>query len=106
MGLDEIKPAAFDLVINGTAASLQGDVPAITTAVIDRDSYVYDMMYAAHDTPFMQWAKTAGATQCFDGLGMLVEQAAESFYIWRQVHPQTLAVIDAIREQMLARAGA
>lgn len=101
-GLDQVPDSAFDLIINGTAASLQGDVPAITTAVIDQQTRVYDMMYAAQATPFMKWAEQAGATQCFDGLGMLVEQAAESFYIWRKVRPDTLPVINIIRERMLA----
>lgn len=103
MGLDHVTSLAFDVVINGTAASLHGDVPAISPAVIGKQTCVYDMMYAAEATPFMRWAKASGAGQCFDGLGMLVEQAAESFYIWRQVRPDTLAVIDTIRKQMQGR---
>jgi len=102
MGLESIPPIAFDLIINGTAASLQGDVPAISSGSIDSHTCVYDMMYAPQPTAFMQWASQSGATLCVDGLGMLVEQAAESFYIWRQVRPDTGPVIRKIREQMQA----
>ena len=102
-GLDGIPcQEAFDLIINGTAASLQGDVPAIASECINEQTDVYDMMYGASATPFMQWAIQLGAKQAFDGLGMLVEQAAESFYIWRQVRPQTQPVILSIREAMSA----
>ena len=102
VGLEHIPPPGFDLIINGTAASLQGDVPAISSDNIDSHTCVYDMMYAAQPTAFMQWASQAGAAQCMDGLGMLVEQAAESFYIWRKVRPDTEPVIQKIREQMRA----
>jgi shikimate dehydrogenase len=88
---------AFDLVINATSASLQGEVPAIPTSVISRDCFCYDMMYGAQPTAFMQWATEHGAMQCVDGLGMLVEQAAESFYLWRGIRPQTIEVTKMIR---------
>ncbi|MDV2079617.1 shikimate dehydrogenase [Marinobacter xestospongiae] len=87
----------FDLIINGTSASLQGDLPPLSQAVIDRHTQVYDMMYAATTTPFNQWALDQGAAQAVDGLGMLVEQAAESFRIWRGVSPQTAPVMAALR---------
>jgi shikimate dehydrogenase len=58
----------------------------------------YDMMYGNHDTPFMAWARSQNAAVIADGLGMLVEQAAESFYIWRGVHPDTRAVITQLRQ--------
>jgi shikimate dehydrogenase len=89
-GFDSIaKTAIFDLIINGTAASLQGDVPPIATSCIHSQTSCYDMMYAAKDTAFVQWAKQHGAAQALDGLGMLIEQAAESFYLWRGVRPDT-----------------
>lgn len=96
-GLDEINAARFDLVINGTSASLQGDLPPIPETIFKPDASSYDMMYSAQATPFMQWSSIHGAKQVFDGLGMLVEQAAESFYIWRGVKPETTPVIEQLR---------
>jgi shikimate dehydrogenase len=100
MGLDALPEQPFDLIINGTAASLQGDVPPIPTACIGDHTCAYDMMYAAQPTAFMAWAHSQGAEKCIDGLGMLVEQAAESFYIWRKLRPETAPVIAALRAQM------
>ncbi|KPP96796.1 shikimate dehydrogenase [Marinobacter sp. HL-58] len=87
----------FDLVINGTSASLQGDLPPVSANVIGAGTVVYDMMYSLQTTTFNQWASNHGATRVFDGLGMLVEQAAESFRIWRGIRPQTQPVIDELR---------
>jgi len=96
-GLDEVEDS-FDIVINGTSASLQGNLPALPGSIFKPGCTSYDMMYAAQPTAFMQWSVENGATRVFDGLGMLVEQAAESFYIWRGVKPETGSVIQAIRE--------
>ncbi len=90
----------FDLVINGTSASLQGECPPLPASAITAQTVVYDMMYGADETVFNQWAKDQGAAQVFDGLGMLVEQAAESFKIWRGVRPDTSAVIAAVRAEL------
>jgi len=87
----------YDLVINGTSASLQGDLPPISPNVISSETVVYDMMYSVQTTVFNQWALDQGATRVFDGLGMLVEQAAESFRIWRGVTPETASVIAELR---------
>lgn len=87
----------FDLIINGTSASLQGDLPPVSVNVIGADTVVYDMMYSLQTTTFNQWALDQGATRVFDGLGMLVEQAAESFRIWRGFRPETRPVIDELR---------
>ncbi|MCG2582614.1 MAG: shikimate dehydrogenase [Marinobacter sp.] len=87
----------FDIIINGTSASLQGDLPPISPNVIGADSVVYDMMYSLTTTTFNQWALDQGATRVLDGLGMLVEQAAESFRIWRGVRPDTAAVMEELR---------
>ncbi len=98
----ETLDGVFDLVINGTSASLQGGVPPIPESVISRDSHVYDMMYGAEKTAFMQWAESRGVALAVDGLGMLVEQAAESFAIWRGVRPETGPVIGKVRAAMVA----
>ena len=99
-GLDEIGERSFDIVINGTSASLQGDLPPLPGTLFKTGACSYDMMYAAQPTPFMQWSTENGAEQVFDGLGMLVEQAAESFSIWRGIKPETAEVITAIRDSL------
>lgn len=85
----------FDLVINATSAGLGGEALPLPAAVIGKDTLAYDMVYG-RDTAFLQAARRAGA-RCSDGLGMLVEQAAESFFIWRGVRPQTRAVLASLR---------
>lgn len=89
----------FDFIINGTSASLGGELPAIPASLVNH-SACYDMMYAKSPTPFLQWAAAQGARSVADGLGMLVEQAAESFYIWRGVRPQTAPVIKWLRDSL------
>jgi len=96
-GLDEIGDGAFDLIINGTSASLGGQLPPVSPAMLQTNTFCYDMMYAAEDTPFLRWCAENGCAETADGLGMLVEQAAESFRIWRGVDPATGAVIKAVR---------
>jgi len=96
-GLDEINDRDFDIIINGTSASLQGDLPPLPKTIFRKNSNSYDMMYAAQATPFMLWSTKSNASHVFDGLGMLVEQAAESFFIWRNVRPETSAVIKQLR---------
>ena len=90
----------FDLVINATAASLTGSLPPLPDFVMTPQSHCYDMMYAAQDTIFLDWCRQQGVARCADGLGMLVEQAAESFFLWRKVRPNTHPVIDNIRAQL------
>ncbi|SNC61540.1 shikimate dehydrogenase [Marinobacter sp. es.048] len=87
----------FDVIINGTSASLQGDLPPLSPEVIGEKTVVYDMMYSLQTTTFNQWALEQGAQNIHDGLGMLVEQAAESFRIWRGVNPATGPVIEELR---------
>ena len=84
----------FDVVINATAASLAGDLPPLSPRVFTPDTLAYDMMYG-RDTPFLDFARTHGARTA-DGLGMLVEQAAEAFCLWRGVRPDTAPVIAAL----------
>lgn len=90
----------FDLIINGTSASLAGELPPLPDGLVTRETLCYDMMYAAKPTPFMVWGSAQSAGQVSDGLGMLVEQAAESFKIWRGVNPETGSVIGAIRAEL------
>jgi shikimate dehydrogenase len=86
----------FDVVINATAASLKGELPPLPDSLFSPDAQAYDMMYGT-ETPFMAWARQHGAARIADGLGMLVEQAAESFYLWRGVRPVTAPVIRMLR---------
>ena len=88
---------AFDVVINGTSASLTGSLPPLPTQVISEKTVAYDMMYSKEATVFNAWAVQHGAVKTMDGLGMLVEQAAEAFKLWRGVRPETLTVMTTIR---------
>lgn len=104
MSYEMLKEAAgngrsFDLIINGTSSSLKGEMPDLDAALIAPDCCCYDLMYAAEETPFVRWAKQHGARLSIDGLGMLVEQAAESFALWRGIRPDTGPVIAKLREQ-------
>lgn len=96
-GLSDVRSMQFDIIINATAAGLQGTVPPIPLAALRPGGCCYDMVYADVATPFQKWARAAGADQALDGLGMLVEQAAESFYLWRGVRPETGDVISTLR---------
>tara|TARA_R110002072_G_scaffold87977_7_gene198218 strand:- start:4560 stop:5396 length:837 start_codon:yes stop_codon:yes gene_type:complete len=90
----------FDLVINATSAGLSGAVPDLSGDLLTERSCCYDMLYGAQPTPFMRWSAHHAAWAVADGLGMLVEQAAESFYIWRKARPATGPVINHLRELM------
>ena len=97
---DLIGARQFDLIINATSAGLSGAVPALPSSMLAENSRCYDMVYGAVPTPFLRWSAdhTAGAVS--DGLGMLVEQAAEAFYLWRQLRPETYSVISQLRAAM------
>lgn len=95
-GFEDIKPP-YDVVINATAASLQGEVPPLPDNLLADNVACYDMMYSDSDTAFIAWAIQHGAAKTIDGLGMLVEQAAEAFHIWRGVRPDTKKVIEWLR---------
>lgn len=90
----------FDVVINGTSASLGGDVPPLPAGILAYGACCYDMMYGAEPTAFLQWAKAQGVTRLLDGLGMLVEQAAEAFSVWRQKRPDTAPVLQQLRQEL------
>ena len=83
----------FDLIINGTSIGLIDDVPPLRASNLRKGSFCYDMYYSSGDTAFVRWAKANGAAHVSDGLGMLVEQAAESFFLWRGVRPNTKEII-------------
>ncbi len=101
---DDLAGQCFDLVINGTAASLQGAVLPLPDGILAPGAWCYDMMYGAEPTPFLRWAQQQGAAHCLDGLGMLVEQAAESFLLWRGVRPETAPVIAMLRASLASGA--
>jgi shikimate dehydrogenase len=90
---------SYDLIINGTSSSLLGEMPKLDANLIAPGCCCYDLMYSATDTPFVQWGKKEGASISIDGLGMLVEQAAEAFALWRGVRPNTASVMAHLREQ-------
>jgi shikimate dehydrogenase len=89
----ELGGISFDLVINATSAGLQGEVPPFPESIIGRSTICYDLSYAMQDTPFVSWAKRLEPHDVHQGWGMLVEQAAESFKIWRGVRPDTKPVL-------------
>jgi shikimate dehydrogenase len=84
----------YDLIINATSAGLKGEAPPYPAAAISKDTFCYDLSYGLKPTPFSIWAKESGAAQSVMGWGMLVEQAAESFNIWRGVRPETEPVLE------------
>jgi len=87
----------FDLIINGTAASLQGIMPPIPEDCLAEGVHCYDMMYGGKPTAFEYWCEDQGAAKVMNGLGMLVEQAAESFSIWREKMPDTKPVLEKMK---------
>jgi len=97
---DEVPSEHFDIVINGTASSLSNAAPKIDPETFDDCKLAYDLVYDARPTPFMQLARQGGAAKVSDGLGMLVEQAAESFLLWRGVRPQTVAIFQELRRRL------
>jgi shikimate dehydrogenase len=101
-GIPEITGGPFDVIVNATSASLSGEVPALAESVIGPETVCYDMAYGKTDTVFMQWAQSRGCARAIQGLGMLVEQAAESFRVWRGIKPSTGSVLTALREKVNA----
>ncbi len=92
----------FDLVINGTSAGLSGEMPELPASLLTDHSCCYDMVYGAEPTVFMRWAAHHAAWAVSDGLGMLVEQAAQSFYLWNKAKPETGPVISQLRSVLAA----
>jgi len=94
----DLSEKSFDLIINATSSGLSNDMPPLPPGIFAPGALAYDMMYG-RETPFMRFAREHGAAVVSDGLGMLVEQAAESFYIWRGLRPDTAPIIAALRKQ-------
>jgi shikimate dehydrogenase len=86
----------FDLIINATSASTDGDSPVIASTLVSPRTTCYDMAYSKEKTPFVRWAESHGCARALQGWGMLVEQAAESFSVWRGIRPQTAPVLQAL----------
>ncbi len=99
-GFELIGERQFDLVINATSTGLSGELPTLPSSLLTEKSCCYDMVYGAQPTPFMRWSAHHAAWAVADGLVMLVEQAAESFFIWRGVRPETRPVIHQVRETL------
>lgn len=96
---DQLGRENFDLIINGTSAGLSDEIPPVPDEVLGPNSVCYDMMYSlSKPTAFVEWAQHRGALRAYDGLGMLVEQAAEAFYVWRGLRPDTASVIEQLRK--------
>jgi shikimate dehydrogenase len=101
-GFDWID-APVDLIVNGTSASLAGELPPIAASLIQPGhTCCYDMMYGPGPTAFNRWAAEQGAARTLDGLGMLVEQAVEAFHLWRGVRPDSAPVLAELRRQLAA----
>lgn len=96
-GLDALAGRHFDLIINATSAGLADAVPNVPDDALIDEGWTYDMLYADAPTAFCRWGQSHGAARALDGLGMLVEQAAESFWLWRGVRPETTSVIRQLR---------
>ena len=105
MGLADAH-GPWDLIVNATSASLSGEAPALPGDAVGPDTFCYDMVYGAEPTPFLKWAERRGSAGIADGTGMLVEQAAESFALWRGVRPPTGPVLAALRERLRRQAPA
>lgn len=88
--------AGYDVIINATSASLRGELPTVPAHAVGTQTLAYDLAYGERDTVFMHWARSAGAARAVMGHGMLVEQAAESFLLWRGIRPDTAHVLEAL----------
>lgn len=100
MSFDDANQQEFDVIINATSAGLSGNGVPISEKIITKHTVCYDMTYGKELTPFLEMAKTLNAKKVIDGLGMLVGQAAESFYIWRGIRPETDNVLNQLRAEL------
>jgi shikimate dehydrogenase len=98
-GFEDLGDKPFDVVINATSASLSGEIPPLPAAAIGPDTVCYDLAYGKSANAFVEWARARGCAQALQGWGMLVEQAAESFLVWRGIRPVTARVLAVLRER-------
>ncbi|MFZ2727300.1 MAG: shikimate dehydrogenase [Methylococcaceae bacterium] len=102
-GFEQLIGQQFDLIINATSASLSGQLPPLPENLLTINGCCYDLAYGNQPTVFVQWGIAQQARKSLDGLGMLVEQAAEAFYLWRGIRPQTKMVIEQIRTDIASK---
>lgn len=95
-GFEQVEGPPYDLIINGTSASLSGEMPQMPAGLVGEDTVCYDLAYGRGETPFTRWARSLHAARVDKGWGMLVEQAAASFALWRGVRPDTRPVLEAL----------
>ena len=100
--LEALGGEGFDLILNATSAGIQGEVPPLPNDCLTPQGWVYDLFYSQEPTAFVRWGQARGAGRALDGMGMLVEQAAEAFALWRGVRPETAPVIQALRSGSLS----
>jgi shikimate dehydrogenase len=98
-GFDDLTNRQFDLILNATSASLSGHTPPLPAGLLAEGGVCYDLAYGNEPTAFVRWGLENHAAKSLDGLGMLVEQAAEAFFIWRGVRPKTQPVIDLLNSE-------
>ena len=94
----DLRGPAYDLIINATSAGLSGEMPLLPAGLVSETTLCYDMSYGRGDTPFTRWAKSLHAARAVKGWGMLVEQAAASFELWRGIRPSTPPVLEALSQ--------
>jgi shikimate dehydrogenase len=94
----DLRGPAYDLIINATSAGLSGEMPLLPAGIVSETTLCYDMSYGRGDTPFTRWAKSLHAARAVKGWGMLVEQAAASFELWRGIRPGTPSVLEALSQ--------
>jgi shikimate dehydrogenase len=99
IGFEDIGSDPYDLIINATSASLSGEMPPVPDGAVGRGTVCYDLAYGRAATAFVDWARAQGAAQALQGWGMLVEQAAEAFRLWRGIRPSTATVLSALKER-------
>ncbi|MGZ8240956.1 MAG: shikimate dehydrogenase [Methylobacter sp.] len=98
-GFNELQHSQFDLILNATSASLSGRLPPLEASFLAENGVCYDLAYGDAPTAFVRWGRENHAFKSLDGLGMLVEQAAEAFFIWRGIRPETQPIIELLNLQ-------
>ena len=101
-GFEALNNQQFDLIINATSTSLTGQLPPLPADILAENGVCYDLAYSNEPTTFVRWGQENKALKSLDGLGMLVEQAAEAFFIWRGVRPRTEPVIKLLNDERIS----